>query len=426
MILRSNNNRGYVIIILTILFASIGLVVVLGGATPVITHYASIKGSSYSKQSILIANSAINEAVYRLKTGKNLPNSLTLTLDTGSATVNTTATPQGKRIIVEGNKNNYRRTLLTEFIFGTGVSFHYGVQAGQGGFIMQNSSSVLGNIYSNGSIVGAGNWVYGDVISAGPTGLLDGIRATGTAFAHTIRNSTINKDAYYTTITNSTVHGISHPNSPDQPTVPMPISDEMIEEWKTWAEDTGAVECTNGKYSITSTMTIGPIKVPCNLEIKGNNIVVTIDGPIWVTGNITTQNGPILKASETLGVHSVPIIADNPADRTGSSIITLGQSTQFQIAGAGGKFIFLISQNNAAELGMDINAIDIGQSAGALVAYAGHGQVTLGQSVNIKEVTAYKIKLQNTAQVRYDSGLPSVLFESGPGGGYTLSRWSEI
>ena len=86
----------------------------------------------------------------------------------------------------------------------------------------------------------------------------------------------------------------------------------------------------------------------------------------------------------------------------------------------------MISQNNSAETGGSTNAISMGQGASALVSYASHGQITLQQSVSVKEVTAYKIILQNSANVTYDTGLPSVLFESGPAGGYDITSWKEI
>jgi len=55
-----------------------------------------------------------------------------------------------------------------------------------------------------------------------------------------------------------------------------------------------------------------------------------------------------------------------------------------------------------------------------LVAYAAHGLIPLANSVSLKEVTAYKIKLQNSAKVTYDTGLPSAVFQSGPGGSWSF------
>jgi hypothetical protein len=171
---------------------------------------------------------------------------------------------------------------------------------------------------------------------------------------------------------------------------------------------------------------IGPKKIPCDLLIKGSGITVTVQGPLWVTGNIETQVSPTIKIDSALGNQNVAIIADNPSNKSGSGIIDIGQNTVFQGSGSAGSFVFMISQNNSSETGGSTDAINMGQGASALVAYASHGQITLAQSVSVKEATAYKIILQNSANITYDTGLPNTLFSAGPGGGYDQIEWDEI
>ncbi len=130
--------------------------------------------------------------------------------------------------------------------------------------------------------------------------------------------------------------------------------------------------------------------------------------------------------ASSLGSQNVAIIADDPANRNTGSLITVGQNTAFNGSGAANSFVFMISQNNNAENGGSTDAISMNQGANALVAFASHGQITLGQSVGVKEVTAYKIVLTNSANVTYDTGLPSVLFEAGPAGGYDVLDWKEV
>jgi hypothetical protein len=178
--------------------------------------------------------------------------------------------------------------------------------------------------------------------------------------------------------------------------------------------------------TITSGRSLGPIKVPFDLFIKTSNGVVTITGPVWVTGNITTQTGPTIQMSSSLGSQNAAIIADNPSDQLGSSIITLGQSTNFLGSGAPNSFVFMISQNRSAETGGATPAITMKQGASALVGYASHGEIDLSQSVNLKELTGYKISLSQSASVTYDTGLPNLLFEAGPSGGYNIIDWAEI
>jgi hypothetical protein len=424
-----NNNlkKGQVMLTTVIFFLFASMVIVFGIINPILKQVAISKDLEKSYSSYYLANSALEDAVYRVKNNKQFSSPRTLALNNSTTTTTIVNTAAGKQIISSATNSSVVRKMQTDLQLGTGISFHYGVQSGRGGFDLQNSSSVTGNIHSAGSITGTGNnMVRGDVISSGSSGLISGIHATGTAFAHTIQNSTIDRDAYYTNITNTTVTGSLHPGSADQLDVALPISDQQISDWESDASAGGTVVCSGGTYTISSNVSIGPKKIPCDLLIKGSGIVVTITGPIWVAGNLTTQVSPTIKMSAALGASNVAIIADNPSNPTGSGIISIGQNTVFQGSGSVGSFVFMISQNTSAETGGSINAIDMSQGASALVSYASHGQVTLEQSVSIKEVTAYKIILQNTANVTYDTGLPSVLFESGPAGGYDILDWKEI
>lgn len=84
----------------------------------------------------------------------------------------------------------------------------------------------------------------------------------------------------------------------------------------------------------------------------------------------------------------------------------------------------MISQNTSAENGGGESAIKIVNSAqGDLLLYAAHGEILLQNNVELKEVTAYRVHLQNSAKVTYESGLANALFLSGPSGGYTLDKW---
>ena len=213
---------------------------------------------------------------------------------------------------------------------------------------------------------------------------------------------------------------LSHPNSPDQTTVPLPISDDQINEWETIAAAGGTATCTEGPYNISSeSVSLGPVKIPCDLNINGSS-VVTINGHIWVTGNITVQNSSVVKMSAALGSSNVAVIADNPSNRLTSSVIRVQNTATFQNSGTAGSFVFLISQNNSAETGGEEEAFELSNSASALVAYAAHGLIPLANTVTLKEVTAYKIKLKNSASVTYDTGLPSTVFQSGPGGSWSF------
>ena len=378
-----------------------------------------------SKKTYYSAESGQEDALYRLLTNKQVPLSGTIFINGATTTTTVTDIADGKEIVSAGTTGTENRKVKTRITKSIGASFFYGVQTGQGGFLMENSSAVNGNLYANGKIEGDNTAVVrGDVVSAGPSGEVDGIHATSSVWAHNIKNSTIEKNAYYQTISNTTVSGTSYPGTQDQATTSLPISDAAIEEIKT-AAASGGVHTSPCPYTISSDITIGPKKINCDLTIQGTP-TVTLDGHLWVSGNIEIQNSAVIKAGSALGNESVAIIADNPSNRTTSSKIFLENSTQYLGSGATSSYVLMVSQNNSGENGGSEVAIDFKNSAtGKLIVYAGHGIITLQNSSSLKEVTAYKIHLKNSSTVTYESGLNSLLFSSGPGGTWEVTSWTE-
>ncbi len=430
---RSFSHRGY-IILLALIFAGIFMAVSTALVNYVLAYGRSERAIIASTQALAIAEGALHQSVYELNTNPSYAGSTNVPLGNGTYTITVTSIDTNtKRITATGYIPNSTspvstKTIRADVAIGNDIiSFRYGIQAGAGGFTLDNSSSITGNVFSNGSVIGdGGNMILGDVISAGPNGLVYGITATNSIYAHTIghasRATTAEKDAYYENKVNTTVVGKSYDKSLDQTSVPLPISDEQIATWQSYAAaGTPITTCDgNGNHEITTSISLGPTKIPCNLVVKGSSVVLTITGHVWVTGNITTQTGPMIRIDPSLGSQNVAIIADNPTNTTGSGKISINQSTRFAGSGTTGSFVFLISQNNSAETGGSVVAIDMSQGASALVAYASHGLLTLSQSVGVRAATGYRIALSQSANVVYDTGLPSTVFQSGSGGSYSL------
>ena len=166
-------------------------------------------------------------------------------LNTGTGIVTTTVEDDiitGEKIIesISDIDDRVRKKLIT-LVKGEGSSVNYAVQAGNGGFTLLNSSTIIGNIHSSGEVNGASNVIDGTVISSGPDGLVDGVEVTGNVYANVIDNTMADGDAYYMTIIDSTIGGVEYPDSPDQDPASFPISDELIDEWKQIAEDAEVV-----------------------------------------------------------------------------------------------------------------------------------------------------------------------------------------
>lgn len=431
------NTRGAALLFSIVFFLSISLTLVIAISQGAYDDLARYRALSLGKQSYYASEAGIEDAIYRHRDGKSYSSSESFTVAGTDVTVTRTTGVDTYTLLSEGNLRDAIRNTTAVIGIGDGASFNFGLQSGNGGILMSNSSSVLGNVYSNGTVEGQGNAIVrGDIISAGSSGLVDSIHATGSVWAHSIDNAVIDGDAYFhssSTITATVVGGSSFAGFSDQATSALPISDEMVEEWKETIRTTGTViastspQCSGGTYVINSNTTLGNVKIECNVEMRkqGASTVIIITNPIWISGNLSFSQGPTIVASSSLGSKSVQVIVDNESNRATSSKISVNQSTEFQ-SGNASSYVMLLSMNTSAENGGTEKAIDLAQSAnGKVLVYAAHGLISLGNNISLKEVTAHQIDIANGAQVIYESGLVNLLFTSGPGGGFTIVSWRE-
>ena len=422
-----HRSGGQALFISAIFFLVISLTVALGVATPVLNQVEAVRAISRGGEALYGAEGAAQAVLYRHIKGMPVDSAETIQYAGGSATANTTSVFDGKEIVTVGDNGNFIRKSKAHLLLGSGASFNYGTQSGEGGIILENSWSIVGNVYSEGPIDGAGdNVIKGDVVSAGPSGRIEGVHATSSAYAHTIEDSRIDKDAYYQTISDTTVLGTLHPGSPDQATTTLPIPDAQIAEWEADAEAGGVISAPC-PYKITETATIGSKKIACDMEISGTGYTLTLTGSLWVVGDLIIKNSPTIKIASSRGGASIALIADNPANRTTGSKIDSDNSAVFEGSGTSGSFVLLLSQNQSAEDGGDETAIKFANGTrGALLAYAGHGEILMQNSVKLREVTAYRIRLKNSAEVIYETGLANLIFTAGPSGGDVFDKWREV
>ena len=389
-----------------------------------------------SKQAYFTSESALEDIVMRIMSNESMGPVYVLNDDVlgrATTTVVYNFTDDVYTIQSVAKVGRTTRVGIVELSAGDGTAFNYGLQTGNGGFVISNSGSITGNAFSNGSVAGSGSSVIrGDVISSGPTGLVSGVHATGSVWTNTLDDSLIEGDAYYNAVGSpSVVNGTRYtPVATTTNPEALPIPDTEIDSWKQEIIDTGtiipATSCTAGEYLIDSDTSIGNVKIECDLRIRktGASTVVTLTGSVWVAGNIDFEQGPRIQVDPGLGKRSVQIIADNPSDRLTSSQVSIRNSTEFAGTGHPSSIIMVVSQNESSELSGPETAIDIAQSSnGDLILYAGHGKIQIGNSIYLKSVTAHLIDIGNNSDVVYDTGLTSVLFTGGPGGGYVITDW---
>ncbi len=429
---QDNKSHGAALLIFVVLFMISSTVVAVGIGQMVYTDLLQYRTLSESKESFSIAESSIEDIVYRFRTGKDVSSTETLTL--GSASVSTSVTDNlgtFEVLAIAVAKNAVRKSYV-ELERGKRFSFEYGLQANAGGIIMENSSSVLGDVYSHGTLVGSGsNMIDGDAVSSGPSGDIRGVHVTGSAWAHNIQNSTIDGDIYYTTESGNTVGGIKYPGSPDMEDSTFLIDDAQIDEWEAAALAGGLIastsaQCLSGTYTIDTDTTIGPVKIECNLYVNKSSTDLYLSGAVWVDGDIITKSGPSIHIVGSALGDSFPLIADNPENRTTSSKIILQNSANFYGAGDD-SYVLLVSRNDDAQKGGPNVAIDSKNSAsGDVLFYTLGGEVNLENSTSLREITAYSIRLQNNSEVIFEDGLTQMIVKASSTDPYSVYDWQEV
>lgn len=164
---------GYVLVFVLTLMA---IMFVLTTVSFNLVHYeATTTNRSYSsRQALNLAESGIEQAIRALNANSNYPGETNTTLGNGMFTTTVTGTGASRTITSVGyipNATDPRvtRTVKAEAILGgTSAEFFYGIQVDGGGVSINNSSSINGNVYSNGNIIGTNSGtITGDATVAG-------------------------------------------------------------------------------------------------------------------------------------------------------------------------------------------------------------------------------------------------------------------
>jgi hypothetical protein len=169
-----NNQSGAAMLISVIFFLFISLAIIAGLVSPSVRGFQVASADMKSKSSYYLAESGSEDAMYRLINNMTIGNSETITLGSNSTTTTITdGAMSSKSITSTGNVSNYKRKVSLSLGIGDGLSFSYGIQAGEWGFRMDNKSFIDGSIYSNGPVIGNGNAsVTGSVTSANTPSLV--------------------------------------------------------------------------------------------------------------------------------------------------------------------------------------------------------------------------------------------------------------
>jgi len=295
-------------------------------------------------------------------------------------------------------------------ISNQGVSFYYGAQLGDGGIIMDDGSTINGNVFSNGPIVAAPNTEITGTVKVAKTGnYIDGATIGKDAFVDICRNSSTSDTLTCSTSTNCTA-SVIETLTEEIATSTLAISQAQITQWKDEAISGG----TTTEYTLAEGQQdyLGPKKIEGDMTIQ-DRAQLFITGTIWVTGKITIQNDAKVRLDETTyGSLSGVIIGDN--------IVTLQDVGKAIGTGQWGSYLLLISTAS------DDSAIIIQNNFEADILFTQNGWITIQDTAAVRELSGYGIHLKNNAEIIYEVGLKDVSFSTGPGGSWEVTSWREI
>lgn len=172
MVKKITTEKGYVMLITSIVFMMVSLIISFGLTTPIIKQILSSRDIWGAKQAYYLSEAGVEDVMFRIKNNITVSLSQEILTINNFETVTTISTPDpltGNKTIKtsESDYNGYKRKISAEVTQGEGVSFNYGIQTGNGGFVITGGSKVIGNIYSNGDILGgAGIHITGSAIAA--------------------------------------------------------------------------------------------------------------------------------------------------------------------------------------------------------------------------------------------------------------------
>ncbi|MFC1629921.1 PilX N-terminal domain-containing pilus assembly protein [Patescibacteria group bacterium] len=427
-----NKEQGFAALFLTLLVLAI--ILILGASITALTVGEQKISANVARanQAYFASESGIEDALLRLKQSKNWSSPYTFTVGNSSATVTISDEIGGSQTITsQGDfQNRIRKTQVVYQITTEEVAFFYGVQVGDLGLEIDSNTKVHGNIFSNGPIIGASNaQIYGDAISAGPSGRIEGIdvmslEGGGSAWAKHCEGSDIDEDLHYTSQNNCDAGGyIYHEPGDFTQSQNLPITEEQIAGWKSDALAGGTI--SGYVLEGNDEDSLGPIKVDGDMTLD-SNAILTMTGTIWVTGDLDLNSNVMLELDPGYGSFSGIIVVDGQISIDsnvtfcGSEGIKKSQECNPSI----GSYLMLLSTNNSSDPANP--AIYTTSNTETAILYASDGFIRLSSNSSLREATGYGIYMDSNAEVTYETGLADTNFSSGPGGSWQVTSWREV
>lgn len=345
-----------------------------------ITNFLGFGANSIMKeQAVNLAEAAIDKALWELNESRgtysgetSTPIGSTGTIDvqiehisafhkiiTATGFIPSSTSPRAKRTIrVEAQSQ------------GETIAFEFAVQTPEGNVTMANSSRIGGTVYSNGNIVGSGNAIIdGDAYAVG----------------------TISSPA-------PTVTGNKFPGSP-----PADLPSMDYDFWRNAAASGDTTTCSPTCQINGGTASIGPQKYDGDLQIS-NNATVTVNGPIWITGNLQISQGQTaVNLNPSFGSFGTVIMVDGT--------ISITQGADINPTPADPPGYLLVASDSTSP-----TALTIGNSAANAVFFSLTGGAQISQKVDVVALISNSLTMTQNSELIYNLTLSSGEFTAGPEG----------
>jgi hypothetical protein len=373
--LRINKEAGQAVLIAVILSLAISMLILFGLSLPVTDQIKNANDYLSSRQALINSETLTEEVLYRLNRSKTIPSVLGMSVLKDNTSVSVSAIDSSNTQTISSCQfSTFTRTTKAIMSSNRTISFNYGAWVGSGGIRMDNPSTVSGNVFSLG-----GGSIYN------PTAI-SGVYSTSSY------------------------------------SVNFPVSDDDINNWKNQAS---SGQIINGGVSLNNkaTTTIGALKIVGDLTIKNSGGIMTLNGPLYVTGNLTIEVGAGLVLPASYATKSETVVVGGTIKiRSGASVAG---------SGTNGSNILLTTLSTAGCADYNCTAtspaIEVSQSSSAdTILIAPHGAIYLSQGSNTKGVLANYLYMSNSAGISYDPSLNSTNFNSSTSTFWSINSMREI
>ena len=286
---------------------------------------------------------------------------------------------------------------------------------------------------------GAWTGVSGDMTFkltfGGGVSKIDHVSVSGTVKADALTDLTVGGDAYYQTISGSTVSGSACPNahcypgSPTPPYILMPLSTTTIAEWKDDALDGGVIVGNCGSSGVaacnTFPMSLGPKKINGNLHLTIGE-TLTVSGTLHVTGSMIVSNNSIMRCDPAYLAKSCVVIVDGSVDINNNANLTG--------SGFPGSYLMVVSTitgclgSGGAGCAPNSSGIEVANNVTGAIFYTTNSMIDIANGATVTAVVGYKLQLSPNSSVTYDPLVSSVTFAPsavGSTGGWNVNYWNE-